>query len=827
MRVGLRFFWRDIVSGQLNLIALAVIIAVTSLTTISFFTARVQQALNQQANQLLGADLVISSERVISPALIEQVQQRHLAHLQVLRFPSMALHAERNQLVDIKVVPQAYPLRGELRIAKTRLGTDQLANSIPISGQVWVDDRLLSQLQVSVGEKISLGEREFLISAVITQEPDQGAGFFNASARVMMNEKDLASTGLVKLGSRVRYRLMMNGPEAEITDFRLWWESHKTLGERIEGVKEARPEIRSALEKAELFLSIAALLSVVLSATAIGLSARRFLQRHLDSCALLRCLGTTQAQLIRIYLLQLTSLGVLASGVGCLLAFFLQTFLAYWLGSLVMIDLPAPSLLPCIQGMGIGTVLVLSFALPPILALARVPAMRVLRRDLGVPDARGWTGYLLGFLCVAGLFFWKAGHWRLGLYILVGFSVTLLLAGLLTGLLLRGLQWMARQGFQWRMGVANLTRRPFATIVQVIAFGLGLMALLSLTLVRNELLATWQLHLPSNAPNWFLTGIQTDQSEALKQFFVSQKMPTPELLPMIKARLIRINQHAVSSADYEDESARRLVEREFNLSFRQEAPSDNLLVQGAWWSEQAATASDELSIEEGVAQKLHIRLQDRLSFDIAGNNITATVTSIRKVNWDNFKVNFFVIGTPHLLEKQPANYILSFYLPLEQSAFLNQLIQRFPNVVAFDVRDLLNQVKKIISQVSSAIQFVFMFSLLAGLVVFYATVASSQEERLQQLAVLRTLGASRSQLVRMQLTEFAVLGFLAGLMGVAGASALGYWLAEKILNLPYHFSFSMMITGVGIGTVVVSAAGYWAVRRVLKMPPAEILRALY
>ncbi|MEI8036278.1 MAG: ABC transporter permease, partial [Betaproteobacteria bacterium] len=297
MRVGLRFFWRDIVSGQLNLIALAVIIAVTSLTTISFFTARVQQALNQQANQLLGADLVISSERVISPALIEQVQQRHLAHLQVLRFPSMALHAERNQLVDIKVVPQAYPLRGELRIAKTRLGTDQLANSIPISGQVWVDDRLLSQLQVSVGEKISLGEREFLISAVITQEPDQGAGFFNASARVMMNEKDLASTGLVKLGSRVRYRLMMNGPEAEITDFRLWWENHKTLGERIEGVKEARPEIRSALEKAELFLSLAALLSVVLSATAIGLSARRFLQRHLDSCALLRCLGTTQAQL--------------------------------------------------------------------------------------------------------------------------------------------------------------------------------------------------------------------------------------------------------------------------------------------------------------------------------------------------------------------------------------------------------------------------------------------------------------------------------------------------------------------------------------------------
>jgi putative ABC transport system permease protein len=825
IRMALRLLMRDFRAGELTLIGAAVVIAVAGVTTVGFFTDRVQLALNRQANQLLGADLVISHDRALPADMAQEAQRRQLAVTQMLRFPSMAVRSDKNVLADIKVVAAGYPLRGEVRIADKLYGEDRRAPSIPAPGSVWVDERILSLLNASVGEKIAIGNKSLDISAVMTQEPDAAIGFINAGPRVMLNEADLMATGLVQTGSRIRYRLQIAGSAEAIDDYRDWAAARLQQGQRIEGIRDARPEIRSALERAEKFLNIAALVSVLLAAMAIALAARRFLQRHLDACAMMRCLGASQGQLMRTYFVHFTALGLIASAIGCAIGGLAQQALAYWLATMVAVDLPQPSALPLLQGMIIGFALLLGFALPPIIALGRVPTMRVLRRDLGTPDGRGIAGYAFGYAIIAGMIFWKASDFRLGMFVVFGFTGAMLAAGALAWLLLKAVSGLRNGGISWRFGIANLRRRPLGTIVQVIALGLGLMALLTLTLIRNDLLNAWQTSLPPDAPNRFLVNIQDDQVAPLKSFFTERKLAPPLMHPMIRGRLIKINERSVSAADYADDRAKRQIEREFNLSWAEQLPKDNRILAGQWWPPTGAPL-EQYSMEDGIAQRLNVKLGDRLTFDIAGTPVSATVTNLRKVDWDSFNVNFFIIAPQGLLEKQPVSYVTSFHLPPRNNELLNTLVKQFPNLLVIDVAQVMAQVQKMITQVSKAIQFVFLFTLLAGLVVFYAAIASTQDDRMQQAAVMRTLGASRAQLTRAHLAEFAVIGALAGLIAAAGASGLGYMLAVKVLNVSYHFSPLAWLAGVVCGSAGIALAGYLGTRRVLATPPMRVLREL-
>jgi putative ABC transport system permease protein len=822
--LALRLLARDWRAGELTLIGIAVAIAVASVTSVGFFTDRVRDALHRQANQLMGADLVVVADRPLPPEFEAEALRRGLAVARMTRFPSMVVRGDEHALASVKAVSPGYPLRGEVRIAEALDGDDRRASGLPAPGAVWVDARLYAQLALRAGETIGLGDSRLRVEAILTQEPDSSIGFVNAGPSVLLNESDLAATGLLRPGSRVQHRLQLAGPDADVAAFRAWLRERLQPGQRVEGIRDARPEVRSALDRAEKFVNLAALVSVLLAAAAIALAARRFLQRHLDGAAVMRCLGASQGLLMRSYLAHFLVLGVAASAAGCALGVLAQFALAGWLGSMIAVSLPAPGFAPAFYGLATGLALLLGFALPPLAALARVPPLRVVRRELGAPGGAGMAAYVLGLAAIGGMILWRAGEVRLAGIVFGGFVLAMAGAALLVWLLLRALAAGRAAGVSWRFGIANLRRRALGSIVQVVALGVGIMALLTLTLVRGDLMQAWQASLPPDAPNRFIINIQPDQLAPLAAFFAERGMRAPEVHPMVRGRLTAINGRGVSAADYADERARRLVTREFNLSWARRMPADNRIVAGRWWD--GAGRQGAFSVEDGIAETLGIRLGDVLTYDIAGRTVSAPVASLRRVDWDSFNVNFFVIAAPGLLEEHPVNYITSFHLPRGEGDLLNALVKAFPNFVVIDVAQVMARVQRMMEQAARAVQFLFLFTLAAGILVLYAAIASTQDERLRQATIMRTLGASRGQLARVNLAEFAAIGALAGLVGAAGASGLGYFIAHRVLNLPYGIDATVWLAGVACGAAGVALAGYLGTRRVLDVAPLKVLRSV-
>ncbi len=817
---SLRLLARDWRAGELRVVLIALVIAVASVSAVGFAADRVHQALRQQGNELLGADLVVLSDQG-PPRYAERAQRLNLRHAPTMSFVSMALAGDASQLAEVKAVSEHYPLRGELSIARELFGAEQRIRAIPAPGTVWADARLLQQLKLKTGDTLTLGAAQFTLAALLTHEPDRASDVFSIAPRLLMNLDDVPATGLVQTGSRIRYRLLVAGEAEKVRQFHAAVENSLQPGERLETVEDARPEVRSALERAERFLGLAALVSVLLAGAAVATAARRYSARHLDTCAMLRCLGAPQAFISRSFFYQMLWLGAAAGVLGCAVGYAAHNLLTDLLGRLIAAPLPPPSALPALSGFAVGLVTLLGFALPPLLALKNVPALRVLRRELGLP-VRGLTARLAGIVLLGGLIIWQAGDFKLGVTIAAGALGALAVLAFTAWLLVRGLARLrSRVGVAWRFGLANIVRRPVNSVTQILAFGIGIMALLLLTLVRGDLLASWQESVPADAPNRFIINIQPQQLPALRDFFTQQAVPAPEFYPMVRGRLMSINGKPVSPADYQDERAARLIEREFNLSWMEHLPQDNRIIAGAWRHENAA---GQLSVEDGIAATLGIKLGDVLSFNIAGETFTANVTSLREVDWDSFRVNFFVIAAPGALEDYPASYITSFYLPERRQTLLIALVKSFPNLTVIDVAVVMTQVRAIIERITLAVEYVFGFTLLAGLVVLYAALQATRDERLQDTALLRTLGASRRQLVAGLAAEFLLLGSLAGLMAALAASALGYLLAGYVLHLPYVFNVWIWLAGLLAGGIGVAAAGVLGLLPTVRHPPLTTLR---
>ncbi|MBU1775815.1 MAG: FtsX-like permease family protein, partial [Gammaproteobacteria bacterium] len=769
---------------------------------------------------LIGADLRITSTRPFSPAYRKAAEARGLQVVQSRTFPSMVSKGEQVSLSEIQAVEAGYPLRGKIEIDD---GNVHVAQAIPARGTVWADERLLRRLDVQAGDEVGIGARRFVVAAIVVKDIDQSIGFSSFAPRVQMNDADLVSTGLLQQGSRLSYRLMIAGDAVQVKLLRTELEPGLSGNEKMEDVRDARPEIRTALERAEHFLGLAALTAAILAGAAMALAARRFVLRHLDGCAVMRCLGAQQGQVLWLFLYQFILLGVLAVLLGGLLGYATQALLVESIAAMRNASLPQPSVLPLLKAAASGFALLLGFAFLPLLQLRRVSPLRVLRREMGSPEVSGWLIYGLAVAVLALLFLWHAGSLKLGIAVLGGLLAGLLVFGWLAWLLLHGL---ARNSFyfqsQWRHAFNNLARHGRSAAVQVVALSLGGMALLVLTLVRADLLEAWQGKLPPDTPNRFVVNIQSDQLQPVRDFFVRQSLPSPELQPMVRGRLVAINERAISGDSYPDPRARGLVEREFNLSYMEQMPVWNELVSGKWWNKSGA---GELSVEEGIAKTLGILLGDTLTYDVAGSSFTAKVTSLRKVEWDSMRVNFFVIATPDLLQDFPASFLSSFYLPQDKVRVGDELSRSFPNILLIDTGAVIAQVRGIMDQIAQTVSAVFLFTLLTGLAVLYAALLATQDERSHEAAILRTLGADSRYLRSLHLSEFAVLGGLSGLFAAAGAVLLGWVLARFVLDIPWQANLSVWVIGVLGGMAVVMLAGWLATRHLVQRSPLRILAA--
>jgi putative ABC transport system permease protein len=819
-----RMLARDWHAGELNILALGLLIAVTSVTAVGFFTDRVEAGMKLQAAELLGADLVVSSSRDDMRAFALDAQQQGFITANTVAFRSVVLGKDRPQLVEVKAVDGAYPLRGNLQISDAAFQADRVTRDIPASGEVWVEARLLQLLNFNVGDEIRLGEKRFVVKHILSYEPDRGGDLFSVAPRVLMNATDLAATHLIQQGALLNYRLLVGGKRSAIEGFSQQLKSKLQPGQELLGLDDGRPELQSALRSAKRFLALAAIISVLLAGVAIATVASRFARRHLDTSAMLRCLGAQQKTIVYLFTLEMLQLSFIVSTLGCLLGFITQFGITQILDKLLLASLPAPGIGPLILGYATGIILLVGFALPPLLALRHVPPLRVLRRDIAVKSSSGWLLYPSVFVCIGVLLQWQLDEARLVGLIMVGMLLTLLVlaaaAYALTGLLGRLRQ---RVGVAWRFGLANIARRRGHSVIQVLTFGLGIMILLLLSTVRSDLLKDWQTSLPADAPNYFIINAQTDQLDDIGAYFASQNIQSVKFYPMVRARLVAINNVNASADNYDKERARHMITREFNLSWALQPQSDNKIVAGEWWQPEDH-GRPLLSLEEKLAATLKIKMGDTLSFDINSVRTDFKVSNLRSVDWDTFNINFFTVVPPGVLEDMPASWVTSIYLNSKEKTSLVPLVKHFSNLTVVDVDIIMQRVREIMDRVILAVEFIFLFTLLAGLAVLYAAIQANQDERRFETAVCRTLGARRSVLLRGLIAEFVTLGALSGLLAGIAASVTALLLAEYVFNFDYHFDLSVALTGIAVGILLIGFAGVIGTYNVLTQPPIETLR---
>ncbi|TND00272.1 MAG: hypothetical protein FD118_3212 [Rhodocyclaceae bacterium] len=828
LRLALRMLARDWRAGELTVLGIALLLAVAALTSVGFLTDRVEQALKLESHQLLGGDLLLTADHPWADGFRREAAARGLRQAESATFPSMVSLGDATMLAEIKAVSADYPLRGALRTAPVLNAPDVEMNGatgrVPKAGEAWPDERLATTLSLAPGTSLALGKIAVVSGPVLTLEPDRGMNVFALAPRLMINLADLPATGLIQSGSRISYRLHLAGEAAAVTAYEAWAKSQLGRGEKIESLDNARPEIRNVTERAQRFLRLAALLAVILAAVAVALAAERYMRRHLDGCAVMRCMGASGPQLLLIHGGEFMLFGLAATLAGCLAGFAVQGALQQLLAGLMVTKLPAPSLLPWLHGLLVGLTLIIGFALPPLLRLKRVPTIRVLRREWSGSEPASIGAYLLGALVLAALMLWMAGELRLGLIVLAGFLIALGFFALMARLLLAALGRLrpSGRGYGWRHGLVNLRRRLAATMVQAVALALGLTALLLLTVARGDLLDSWLARVPADAPNRFAINIQPDQRVAIADFFKARGLPTPELEPMVRGRLVQVNAQRVGPETYADDRAQRLVDREFNLSWSARLPAGNTVSGGRW---HGATQAAEFSVEQGLAETLNLKLGDRLLYDIAGNRVEAVITSLRKLDWDSMRVNFFVMSPPGVLDNFPVSYITSFHLPADKAGAIPELVRAFPNLTVIDVAALVKQLHATIDQVARAVQLVFGFAVLAGLAVLYAALQASSDERRHELAVLRALGARSRQLSAALLAEFAALGALAGLLAGIAASLIGWGLARFAFRLDYLPQPQLWLIGLLAGTVLVVVAGWLGASSMLRQSALPALRA--
>jgi len=824
LRLALRTLGREWRSGELGVLLLALTVAVAALTGVGFLVSRISAAVALQASAVLAADLRLGSPQPLAEAYFVEAARRGVRAARSTNLLSVVFNGDASQLTNIAAVTAGYPLRGRVLVADEPFARGTPAAGVPPPGEVWPDSKLLAAIGAQVGSRLTIGAAEFRVGRVLISRPDQGGTFAELAPTLLMNAADLPATRLIQPGSRVSYGGLFAADRSRIDAFKGWLAEHKRRGERLRDITEASPQVRNAVERAGRFLSLASLVSVLLCAIAVAMAAGRYVHRHLDTVALLKTLGATRGFTLGVSVLQLLALALAAATAGAALGFIAQEWLLRTIrGLLSVTELPAASATPLAVGFVTAVAVLAGFALPPLLQLSRVPALRVLRRDVGPPPPLVLLAFGPALAVVLLLIYWVVPERRMFLYFTAGlvvFVLVLTLAGVLLVALAGRLR--GRVGVAWRFGVANLSRRRAESVVQLVAFGTGIMVLLLLSILRTDLNSDWRRTLPQNLPNYFFVNIPPEARAEFVSFLEAQGARTTRMLPMIRGRLIAINGRPIESIRG-PRGEDNFATREQNLTWAAELGPDNRVVAGRWWD--AADAGRPLvSLASEFQEALGLKVGDQLTFDIAGETREVTVASIRKVKWDTFQPNFFIVFPPGVLEGVAGTYLTSAYFTPGAARSLAQLAHRFPSVSIFDIDELLGEVRAVLDKAALAVQSVFVFTLLAGLTVLLAAVQSSRDERRYESAMLRTLGASRGTVVQGVLAEFATLGSLSGLLAAFGASLAAYFLTTQWLELHYVFELLPWLEGVLGGALLVAAGGWLATRSVVAQPPLTTLR---
>lgn len=822
--LALRLLARDWRAGELRILVAALVVAVTASTTIGFFTDRIGRGMLHQSAEFLGANLALVSPRTVEAGWLAQAGEEGLRHAETLEFTSVVVSGEALQLSSVKAVDERFPLLGRLRTAAAPFAADAPAAGVPAAGEAWAAPRLLNQLGITVGDRVEVGKRSLIITRVLSFEPGQVRDVFGVAPRLLMNLADVPATGVVQPGSRLSWQYLFAGDERALQRYRDWLETRLGPSHELIGVREGRRAVGKALERAERYLGLAVLAAILLAGVAIAMAARRYSERHFDMSAMMRCLGASQQELLGLYLPQLAVVGLLASGVGCLLGWLAQHGLLYLLADLLPVAPSDTRTWPVLAGFATGLVTLTGFALPPVMRLKGVPPLRVLRRDLMPLPGSAWLVYGAAIAAVVLLMWRYTGEWSLTLYVLAGGSATVAVLGVLGGLLLAaGRRMNARVGVAWRFGLNNLWRRPRTSVSQILAFGLTLMAMAVIALVRTDLLTTWQTQLPDDVANHFAVNILPEKVSALRGFLQSRGIPASRLYPMVRGRLVTINAQAVRQAVTKEARGDNALNRELNLTWSTHLQPDNAIVAGRWW--RASDAGQRLvSVESRLAERIGIELGDELGFAVGAETFTARVASLRSVQWDSFRPNFYMVFPPGVLDKLPSTYMTSFYLPASGKQTLVGLVREFPAVTVLELDLIIAQVERIFRQVTLAVEYVLVFVLLAGFAVLFAALQASLDERLYEGALLRALGGSRRQLRTGHLAEFAALGLLAGLVAAAGTECLAWLLYTRLLQLEYGWHWPVWIATPLAGMLLVGTAGYWGTRPVVNRSPLLLLR---
>jgi putative ABC transport system permease protein len=821
---ALRGFLRDLRAGELGILMTAIVIAVTAITAVGFFTDRVGRGMLDQASAVLAADLVIRSPTPIDPGYLEQARALGLATAETLSFPTVVLAGEDSTLAVIDAVSEDYPLRGELLVASRAFAGSRPATGVPAPGEIWAEPGLLGRLGVDIGDTILVGERELRITLVLQYKPDQSIGFINLAPGALMNLADVPSLGVVREGSRVTWMQMFAGPDRVVEQFRDQLKPVLDRDASLRGREDAGEQINSAIDRAQRFLTLASLVTVILAAVAAAMAARRYALRHLDSVALLKTLGATQGFVLGVTATQLALVILATSALGLALGWGAQFGLATILAEFVGFPLPEGSNRPLLLGLATASTVVLGFAMPQLLSLKATPPLRVLRRDLPPPQLSAALTYGIALTALLVLVLLIVRDLLLVALIVGGLAAVALAAALVGWLLVGALAgFRGAAGVAWRYGLANISRRGTESVVQVVAFGLSLMVLLLLGVVRGDLLEAWQQTLPDEAPNQFLINIGPEQWPELRDFVTAELGREPFSLPLIRGRMTHINDQPVEELSFPDPQGATFVQRETNLTWSGELPESNRVTAGQWWSEDY-DGPLQVSLDARLADNLGVGLGDVLRFSVGGEVFEGPVTSVRGINWDSLQPNFFVMLPPGVAADLPQTLLASMYVPPERLEMLNRLIRQFPGVTVLDLEVILAQVRTVIERASQAIQYVFLFTLLAGVVVMLAAVQLTRDERRFESAILHTLGARRSVILRGVAVEFITLGALAGVLAALGATLVGWGLATYAFDLRYELNVMAWVIGLAAGAGLVGLTGTLATRRAVQAPPVTVLR---